>query len=138
MATPDPVAGDTPDSPEGAADDAGDPDGEAGGRLSASAAERRRAAIAVVGVWREIARDLVVTTLGEDRRVRDPALLDDLRASAGRLGDPATAAAALGRFLRQLDGAGELLEANVRPELVLDGLLLGWPHAAAGTTSGER
>ncbi len=132
------AAGDPTDPPDGAADDGADPDGEAGGRLSASAAERRRATIAVVGVWREIARDLVVTALGEDRRVRDPALLDDLRAAAGRLGDAPTAAAAIGRFLRRLDGAGELLEANVRPELVLDGLLLGWPRGAAGTTAGER
>jgi hypothetical protein len=74
-----------------------------------------------------VPRDLVVEALGEDRRVRDPALLDDLRATADRLG--AGAAAAAGSFLRRLDTAGELLEANVRPELVLDGLLLGWPRA---------
>jgi hypothetical protein len=110
-----------------AADDGTDPDVDPGGRLSASAAERRRAAIALVGVWREVARDLVVVGLGEERRVRDPSLLDDLQAAARRIGDDAPAA--VGRFLRRLDGAGELLEANVRPELVLDGLLLGWPTA---------
>ena len=120
----DPESGDGSDA---ALDSSADADADAVGRLSASAAERRRAAIALVGVWREIARDLVVTALGEDRRVRDPALLDDLRATADRLGDEA--AAAVGAFLRRLDTAGELLEANVRPELVLDGLLLGWPRA---------
>lgn len=115
------------DGSDTAPESGGDVDGEPGGRLSASAAERRRAAIALVGVWREVARDLVVAALGEDRRVRDPALLDDLRATAKRLGEGAAAAA--GSFLRRLDAAGELLEANVRPELVLDGLLLGWPRA---------
>jgi DNA polymerase-3 subunit delta' len=122
----DPAAG-----PSGGAegDEGADPDAEPGGRLSASAAERRRAAIALVGVWREIARDLVVAALGEDRRVRDPALLDDLHAAASRLGDGA--ATAVGAFLRRLDTAGELLEANVRPELVLDGLVLGWPRATS-------
>ncbi|HET7029862.1 MAG TPA: hypothetical protein VFI34_05090 [Candidatus Limnocylindrales bacterium] len=108
-------------------DDAADPEVEAGGRLSASAAERRRAAIALVGVWRDLARDLAVAALGEARRVRDPGLLDDLDAAAERLGDGAPAA--IGAFLGRLDEAGELLEANVRPELVLDGLLLGWPQA---------
>jgi hypothetical protein len=35
----------------------------------------------------------------------------------------------VGAFLRRLDEAGELLEANVRPEIVLDALLLAWPRA---------
>jgi DNA polymerase-3 subunit delta' len=122
-------AADGGEGSDGAADEGTESDVDAGGRLSASAAERRRAAIALVGVWREVARDLVVVALGEDRRVRDPALLDELHAAAERMGDQTTAA--MGGFLRRLDGAGELLEANVRPELVLDGLLLGWPAAAA-------
>jgi DNA polymerase-3 subunit delta' len=116
---------------ETATDGTDDPDGEAGRRLSASAAERRRAAIALVGVWREVARDLVVVALGEERRLRDPARLDDLRATAASLGDRAPVA--IGAFLRRLDTAGELLEANVRPELVIDGLLLAWPHAVTPT-----
>jgi hypothetical protein len=115
------------DSDSDSAEDPDDPDAEAGGRLSSSAAERRRAAIALVGAWREVARDLVVVALREERRLRDPALLDDLRAASTQLGDGA--AARVGAFLRRLDEAGELLEANVRPEIVLDGLLLAWPRA---------
>ena len=122
-----PTDAESGDGSDAAPESGADADTDLGGRLSASAAERRRAATALVGVWREVARDLVVAALGEDRRVRDPALLDDLRATADRLG--AGAAAAAGSFLRRLDTAGELLEANVRPELVLDGLLLGWPRA---------
>jgi hypothetical protein len=98
-------------------------------RLSASAAERRRAALIVVGVWRDVARDLAVVALGEERQVRDPALLDDLRTAAATL--PGRAIEPIGAFLTRLDAAGELLEANVRPELVLDGLLLGWPRTDA-------
>jgi hypothetical protein len=78
-------------------------------------------------LWRELARDLLVVALGEERQVRDPALLDDLRVAAASLG---ASGASLGAFLGRLDRAGELLEANVRPELVLDTLLLRWPWAA--------
>ena len=140
-------------------DDDGSDDGDAvdepgAGKTSVPAAERRRAATVVVGLWRELARDLLLVALGEERQVRDPGLLDDLREAASSLGptadqSPATGRTAssgsavgpgsaaapgahgLGRFLGQLDAAGELLEANVRPELVLDTLLLHWPRAAA-------
>jgi hypothetical protein len=101
---------------------------DAGGRLSASAADRRRAAMTIVASWRDLARDLVVTALDAERQVRDPALLDDLRAAAGGLGSEA--GAVVGAFLGRLDAGGELLEANVRPELVLDSLLLAWPRTA--------
>jgi len=77
-------------------------------------------------------------------------MLDDLRDAAatlggtpnetGRGGVPALTsggvpgadpvAAALTGFLVRLDAAGELLEANARPELVVDTLLLAWPVAA--------
>lgn len=131
-----------PEDGSGADDDSLDEPG--GAKTSVPAAERRRAAGIVVGLWRELARDLLLVTLGEDRQVRDPALLDDLRVAAATLGqlhatdpvrpDPAFNGAtgagdALGRFLGRLDEAGELLEANVRPELVLDALLLHWPRA---------
>ncbi|HEV7810198.1 MAG TPA: DNA polymerase III subunit [Candidatus Limnocylindrales bacterium] len=89
-----------------------------------TALERRRAVAWLIGLWRELARDLLVVALGADREVRDIALLDDLRvASAGA----ATAGAVFTAFLGRLDAAGELIEANVRPELVLDTLLLAWP-----------
>jgi hypothetical protein len=133
----------------------GDPIEEPGaGKTAVPAAERRRAATIVVGLWRELARDLLLVALGEERQVRDPGLLDDLRVAAATLGvdggsvpgseraaasepapDPADGpardpGAGLGGFLGRLDAAGELLEANVRPELVLDTLLLRWPRAA--------
>jgi len=123
------------DDAETAAD--GDTAEETGGKTSVPAAERRRAASILVGLWRELARDLLVVVLGEERQVRDPALLDDLREAATRLGVPQAgstangappAGAGLGRFLGRLDTAGELLEANVRPELVVDTLLLHWPR----------
>ena len=105
--------------------DASDP---AGAALSPSAAERRRAVLTLVALWRELARDLVLAGLGDEREVRDPALLDDLRtAVAGLAPDPVQAA---GSFLGRIDAAGELLEANVRPELVLDSLLLRWPRGS--------
>jgi DNA polymerase-3 subunit delta' len=121
----------------GAAEDADEP----AAKGSAPAAERRRAAAIVIGLWREIARDLLVVCLGDEPEVRDPALLDDLRAAATRLAtsdrrsaDPATGrpvAAEITAQLRRLDTAGELLEANVRPELVLDTLLLHWHGASS-------
>ena len=48
-------------------------------------------------------------------------LLDDLEAAAGRLSAGFAAAQ-----LRRLDTAGERLEGNVSPELVVDALAIGW------------
>jgi DNA polymerase III subunit delta' len=127
-----------------------DAEATAGPAVSASAAQRRKAAATIVGLWRELARDLVVARLGVEREVRDPGLLDDLRDAAATLGGtaneagpggpptltsggasgPDPVAAALTGFLVRLDAAGELLEANARPELVMDTLLLAWPFAA--------
>jgi len=128
--------------PDDGQDDAtdGDGDGPAAPAASASAAQRRRAAASIVGLWRDLARDLVVAGLGVEREVRDPGLLDDLRDAATLLGAgphaaqdagdraPDPVAARLTAFLGRLDAAGELLEANVRPELVVDTLLLHWPR----------
>ena len=100
---------------------------EGGGRGAAPAAERRRAAGIVIGLWREVARDLLVVGLGDERHVRDPGLLDDYRAAAARSPGPVgSVSAPVAAQLRRLDAAGELLEANVRPELILDSLLLHW------------
>jgi DNA polymerase-3 subunit delta' len=102
---------------------------------SASAAERRRGAAIVIGLWRDVVRDLLVVRLGDERQVRDPGLLDDLRMASGLFpasGDAAAAAdAELAGFLTRLDAVGELVEANARPEIALDSLLLGWPRPAA-------
>lgn len=104
-------------------DEVGDADG-AGPKASAS--QRRRAATILLAVWRDLTRDLALVELGEERRLRDPALLDDFRAAAGGL-----APGALAGFLGRLERTGELLEANVGPELAVDVLLLAWPRRRA-------
>lgn len=105
---------------------------EGGARGAAPAAERRRAAGIVIDLWREVARDLLVVGLGDERHVRDPGLLDDYRAAAAARPNRAVGSASgdLADQLRRLDAAGELLEANVRPELILDSLLLHWGGSA--------
>ena len=85
------------------------------------AAERRAAALTLIAIWRDVARDLALIGLGESSDVRQLDLLDDLDAVARRL--PASFAATQ---LRRLDVAGERLEGNVSPELVVDALILGW------------
>jgi hypothetical protein len=97
---------------------------EAVGRAPAS--ERRRAALALVAVWRDLARDLALVQLGGRRAVRDQALLDDLDAAAARPG-PVT-----GPILAHLARAGEMLEGNVSPELVLDVLAISWTAGPRG------
>ena len=89
------------------------------------AAERRRGALARVAIWRAVVRDLALMS-GAPESVRDIALLDDLRVAAGRL-EPDAAS----RFLRALDSAGERLEGNVSPELVLDALAFRWSSSRA-------
>jgi len=105
-------------SEPGAAPDAAE---VAGPALRVPAAERRAAALALVGLWRELVRDLALVGLGEPADVRQIDLLDDLEAAAARL--PGSFAPAQ---LRRLDVAGERLEGNVSPELVVDALILGW------------
>jgi DNA polymerase III delta' subunit len=100
-------------------------DAQAGRRPPA--AERRRAALLLVEIWRAVARDLAIARLGDLASVRDPALLDDLAAAAAALADGAAAT-----FLARLDRAGELLESNVSPELVVDALVLAWPRLERG------
>ena len=116
-----PTTGDTdaaPPEPEDATGSEGSPVRDA----RAPASERRRAAAALVEIWRDLTRDLVLVGLGEERRLRDPGILDDLRAASGLTVDE------LGPFLARLDRTAELIEANVSPELALDVLLLAWPR----------
>jgi DNA polymerase-3 subunit delta' len=109
-------------APTGASNDgAADEPEISGPAVRVPAAERRAAALALVTIWRDVVRDLALVSLGESGGVRQLDLLDDLEAAAQRL-SPAFAAAQLGR----LDTAGERLEGNVSPELVVDALLLGW------------
>ena len=112
--------------------DAG-PSGDAGADARparGTPAERRQAAEALLATWTAVARDLAVVAAGSRTAVRDPALLDDLEATAGRI-PPGSAAVFLGRLAR----AAELLEANANPELLVDVLVLAWPRAAG---PGER
>jgi DNA polymerase III delta' subunit len=115
-----------------AVDHATPPAAETGGDAEATgpaarvpAAERRAAALALVAIWRDVARDLALVGLGELAVVRQADLLDDLEAARERL--PVAFAAAQ---LHRLDVAGERLEGNVSPELVIDALAVGWSHAA--------
>jgi DNA polymerase III delta' subunit len=85
------------------------------------AAERRAAALALVAIWRDVVRDLALVRMGQPGDVRQIDLLDDLEEAAARL--PTDFAPAQ---LRRLDVAGERLEGNVSPELVVDDLALGW------------
>ncbi|HEU0235545.1 MAG TPA: hypothetical protein VFR14_03780 [Candidatus Limnocylindrales bacterium] len=94
---------------------------ESRGRIPA--AERRRAADSLLAIWRDVTRDLTVAALGHPERIRDPGLLDDLVRAASGLD-----AAALAAFLVRIGRAGELIAANVSPELVADGLVLAWPR----------
>ncbi len=104
-------------------DDAADSENDAAAvAVRVAPAERRSAALTLVAVWRDLLRDLSLVSLGAPDTIRDPELLEEL-AAAGSLaiGDAAA-------HLRRLDTAGEQLEGNVSPELVLDTLAIAW-HA---------
>jgi hypothetical protein len=77
--------------------------------------------VALLAVWRDVARDLALVSLGEGAAVHQLDLLDDLETTAAHL-RPGFAPAQL----RRLDVAGERLEGNVSPELVVDALAIGW------------
>ncbi len=85
------------------------------------AAERRRAAIALLEIWRAVLRDLGLVVAGDPRAVRDRDLLDDLKTASRRVG-----MGDVGGAMRRIDVAAERLEGNVSPELVLDVLALAW------------
>jgi DNA polymerase III delta' subunit len=100
----------------------GESSGDSGpSRTRLPAAERRAAALALVAIWRDLVRDVAVASLGEPGSVHDPDLLEELEA-AGRRISPSRAA----EQLQRLDVAGEQLDGNVSPELVLDVLAIGW------------
>ena len=119
-----PVAGRADD---GGGEVVGAADTEAEPERKASAADRRRALGVLLDAWRGLARDLALAQLGAVRSIRDVGLLEELQATAA-IAPPDAFAAFLGRLAR----AGELLDANVSPELVLDVLLVRWPAAGRG------
>jgi hypothetical protein len=113
-----------------AASDAGekgvDPGDDAGPPIRTPAAERRRAAEALVGLWTDVARDLALAHRGLERSVRDVGLIDETVAMAARLD-----AGELDAFLDRLGRASVLIVGNVSPELLLDDLALAWPRPIA-------
>jgi DNA polymerase-3 subunit delta' len=113
---------------EGATPGDQEPEADEAGPGRAPAAERRRAAEALIALWTDVARDVVLCQRGLERSVRDLALLDDTRALAVRL-DPD----ALARFVDRLGRASVLIAGNASPELVLDDLVLAWPRQRAGS-----
>ena len=119
---PRPKRGAAPETEAGVADGAGP---EEGPTVRAPAAERRRAALVLLAIWRDLVRDLALVERNARRLVRDTDLLDDYEAAlarrSGQTGDG---------FLRRLGRSGELLENNVSPELALDALALAWGRAA--------
>ncbi len=105
------------------ADDGPDDESEDASGRSVPATERRRAAEILIGLWSDIARDLVLAGAGGGRSVRDPAMLEELAAIAAVL-NPGSVSGFLDRSAR----AVELLASNVSPELLLDTLALAWPR----------
>ncbi|HEY8199555.1 MAG TPA: hypothetical protein VIF44_07250 [Candidatus Limnocylindrales bacterium] len=115
---------------DAAGDDAGIPsDGSASPApadrpMRAAPAVRRAASLALIEIWRDVARDLVVVLAGGTGLVRDLAMLEDYeRAALGTSIDEVAA------FLARLDGLAAAIEAYANPDLVVDVLLLAWPRA---------
>ncbi len=102
--------------------DAGD---EGGTSVRTPAAERRRAAEALIALWTDTARDLALCRRGLERSIRDIGLLDETTAIGQRMD-----ARELDAFLDRLGRASVLIVANVSPELILDDLALAWPRPA--------
>ena len=107
-------------------DEASDDDASDGKVRPIAATERRRAVELLLGLWMDVARDMILVGAGGARSVHDTVLLDDLSAVSASI--PAGAAA---RFLERAARSAELLASNVSPELILDALTLAWPRATA-------
>ncbi|HET9085674.1 MAG TPA: hypothetical protein VFN41_14855 [Candidatus Limnocylindrales bacterium] len=103
-----------------------DSESDSAGPVRPPAAERRRAAEALISLWTDLARDVALCQRGLDRSVRDLALLDDVRGAAIDL-DPEAVRA----FIERLGRAAVLVAGNASPELVLDDLALAWPRAVS-------
>jgi len=104
-------------------DPATDPDDMTVTKTRPPATERRRGVEVLLGLWSDVARDLVLIGSGGARSVHDTVLLDELAAIAAAI-DPTDAEAFLVRAAR----SAEWLATNVSPELILDTLVLAWPR----------
>ena len=115
------AARETPDAgPPDAAEPAPTSDDAARG---ASPSERRRAALALIATWRDVARDLAVAAAGGRGEVRELELLEEYERAAAGIDSAASAA-----FLSRLDGLSAAVEAYANPDLAVDVLLLAWPR----------
>ncbi len=94
----------------------------------AAPAERRAAVGQVLGIWRELARDLAVAARGGGAELRQRELVDELQQAGQRVEAQAMAA-----FVERLDAISRALDSYANPELALDVLLLEWPR-----TDGSR
>jgi DNA polymerase III delta' subunit len=83
-------------------------------------AERRGALLALLGVWRELARDLAVAQLGGREVIRHLELLEEIGAA------PDGSGPRLRALLADIDGLAMAVEGYANPELTLDALLLRW------------
>jgi DNA polymerase III delta' subunit len=102
-----------------------------GGKVSAS--DRRAAAAALIEIWAEIGRDLMVAASGAPRQLRSLDLLDEIRAAG-----PKVPVAAISAFLARLGEVAGTLDRNVNSELALDVLALAWPHVDAASPVAAR
>jgi DNA polymerase III delta' subunit len=94
-----------------------------GSARRASPAERRGAVAQIINVWREVARDLAVAARGGKRELHQHELLDELTAAGSQLSLHDVAG-----FLQRIDNLGRALDSYANPELILDTLLIEWPH----------
>jgi DNA polymerase-3 subunit delta' len=117
------AAGPPPGPSADTTDGGGDPGEEAEPATRTPAAERRRAAEALLGLWTDVARDLALCLRGLDGSVRDLGLLDETARAAARI-----SADDLDAFLDRLGRGAVLIVGNVSPELLLDDLALAWPR----------
>jgi DNA polymerase-3 subunit delta' len=113
-------------APADTGDGGGDAGEESGPAARTPAAERRRAAEALLGLWTDVARDLALCRRGLDGSVRDLGLLDETAQAAARID-----ASDIDAFLDRLGHGGVLIAGNVSPELLLDDLALAWPRPRA-------
>jgi hypothetical protein len=116
------------DATDADAGPAEDDNGDAAGPARTPAAERRRAAEALIALWADLARDVALGQRGLESSVRDVGLLDEVRGAATDLD-----ADAMHAFIDRLGRAAVLVAGNASPELVLDDLALAWPRPVTGT-----
>jgi DNA polymerase III subunit delta' len=93
-------------------------------------AEKRAAVLALLGVWREMARDLALAARGGSGELRQREMLDEIAGMRGRLDAERSA-----RFIERLDGMSRAVDAYANPELVLDALLIEWTTVALAPAS---